>query len=274
MWRYLKSAFLVGVDVPALGRVPLNALAATGFFIVGFAQPAVWLLGLAAEAGVVSSLAFNKRFQNWVDAQHLKATEDDSDAKYQALVSVLPPESRNRLLQLQSKCQKVIQVYRNLQADEFMIETNEDALKKFQWVYLKLLIARVHLSEQTGDDEKSLKAKIAGLEKDVASEGESANVKESKAATLNILKKRLANMGRREDALEEVDSDLMRVEAQVDLVLENATIQGKPQTISTDIGLASDLVGGALFGDEEGIVADLERRYGKPAASSAKETEP
>jgi len=274
VWRYLKSAFLVGVDVPALGRVPLNALAATGFFIVGFAQPAVWLLGLAAEAGVVSSLAFNKRFQNWVDAQHLKATEDDSDAKYQALVSVLPPESRNRLLQLQSKCQKVIQVYRNLQADEFMIETNEDALKKFQWVYLKLLIARVHLSEQTGDDEKSLKAKIAGLEKDIASEGESPNVKESKAATLNILKKRLANMGRREDALEEVDSDLMRVEAQVDLVLENATIQGKPQTISTDIGLASDLVGGALFGDEEGIVADLERRYGKPAASSAKETEP
>jgi len=261
------------VDVPGLGQIPLNALATAGFFIIGFAEPAVWLLGLGAEAAVLSSLTFNKRFQNWVDAKQLKATHDDSDIKYQALVRILQPESRSRLSQLQAKCQKVIQVYRNLQADEFMIETNEDALTKFQWVYLKLLVARLHLSESTGEDEKSLASKIAGLEKDIASEDESPNVKESKAATLNIFRKRLANMRRREDALEEIDSDLMRVEAQVDLVLENATIQGKPQTISTDIGLASDLVSGALFGDEESIVADIERSYNRPAASQAKESE-
>ena len=273
MWRYLKSAFLVGVNVPGLGEVPLNALAAAGFFIIGFAEPAVWLLGVGAEAAVLTSLTFNKRFQNWVDARQLKATEDNSDAQYQALVRVLPPESRNRLTALQSKCQKVMQVYHNLQADDFMIETNQDALKKFQWVYLKLLVARLHLSEMSGEGERSLAAKIAGLEEDLASEGESAGVKQSKAATLAILKKRLANMSRREDALEEVDSDLMRVEAQVDLVLENATIQGKPQTISTDIGLASDLVGGALFGDDEAIVADLEHRYGKSVASQKKEAE-
>jgi len=273
VWRYLKSAFLVGVNVPGLGEVPLNALAAAGFFIIGFAEPAVWLLGVGAEAAVLTSLTFNKRFQNWVDARQLKATEDNSDAQYQALVRVLPPESRNRLTALQSKCQKVMQVYHNLQADDFMIETNQDALKKFQWVYLKLLVARLHLSEMSGEGERSLAAKIAGLEEDLASEGESAGVKQSKAATLAILKKRLANMSRREDALEEVDSDLMRVEAQVDLVLENATIQGKPQTISTDIGLASDLVGGALFGDDEAIVADLEHRYGKSVASQKKEAE-
>jgi len=256
-----------------LGQIPLNALAAAGFFIVGFAEPAVWLLGLGTEAAVLSSLTFNKRFQNWVDAQQLKASEDDSDAKYRGLVGVLPPESRERLARLQSKCQKVIQVYHNLQADDFMIETNQDALKKFQWVYLKLLVARLHLSEPSGDDEKSIAAKIASIEKDLASEDESPGVKESKTATLGILKKRLANMRRREDAIEEVDSDLMRVEAQIDLVLENATIQGKPQTISTDIGLASDLVGGALFGDDEAMIADLERSYSKHAASPAKETE-
>jgi hypothetical protein len=273
VWRYLKSAFLVGIDVPGLGKIPLNALAAAGFFIVGFGEPAVWLLGLGAEATVVSALAFNKRFQNWVDAKQLQAAEDDSDAKYQALVRTLPPESKTRLNQLQAKCQKVMQVYNNLEADEFMIETNKDALQKFQWVYLKLLVAREHLSDTSIENEKSLAVKISAIERDLAADDESPAVKESKTATLNILRKRIANLRRREDALEEVDSDLMRVEAQVDLVLENATIQGKPQTISTDIGLASDLVGGALFGEEEAIVADLDRNYGKQVQSRAKETE-
>jgi len=40
-------------------------------------------------------------------------------------------------------------------------------------------------------------------------------------------------------------------------------MQGKPQTISTDIELASDLVSGGLFGDAESTVADLDRDYGR-----------
>jgi len=38
-------------------------------------------------------------------------------------------------------------------------------------------------------------------------------------------------------------------------------MQGKPQTISTDIELASDLVGGGMFGESESAVADLDRDY-------------
>ena len=53
MWRYLKAAFLVGVPVPALGRVPLNALAAAGFLILGFGHPGFWFLGLAAATSLV-----------------------------------------------------------------------------------------------------------------------------------------------------------------------------------------------------------------------------
>jgi hypothetical protein len=66
VWRYLKAAFFVRVGVPALGRVPINALAAGGFLILGFGHPGFWLLGLAAEAAIVPSLAFNKRFQKIV----------------------------------------------------------------------------------------------------------------------------------------------------------------------------------------------------------------
>jgi hypothetical protein len=43
-------------------------------------------------------------------------------------------------------------------------------------------------------------------------------------------------------------------------------MQGKPQTISTDLQLASDLVSGGLFGDAESAVADLDRDYDQPRA--------
>jgi hypothetical protein len=262
VWRYLKSAFFVGVDVPALGRLPVNALAAAGFFILGFGHPSFWFLGLAAEAVVLPSLAFNRRFQNVVDAEDRQAASGDSQAKRAALVQLLPSEDKRRLLGLERKCDKVIEVYRNAQAEDFLIDTNRDALENLKWVYLKLMIARYHLlTAGTDDTPEALAKKIAALQKDLGNSQETQALRQSKSATLDILKRRLGNVQRREDSLQEVESDLTRVESQVDLILDNAAMQGKPQTISTDIELASDLVGGGMFGESESAVADLDRDY-------------
>jgi hypothetical protein len=264
VWRYLKAAFLAGVEVPALGRIPLNALAAAGFFILGFGHPGFWFLGLAAEAALVPALAFNKRFQNVVDAQDREISDDDSQAKRASLVQLLPADYKKRLADLVRKCDKVIEVYRNAQAEEFLIDTNRGALENLKWVYLKLLIARFHLlTAGTDDTPESLAKKIDSLQKDLQNAQETPALRQSRAATLDILKRRLLNIERREQSLEEVESDLTRVESQVDLILDNAAMQGKPQTISTDIELASDLVSGGMFGDVESTVADLDRDYGK-----------
>ena len=262
MWRYLKSAFFVGVDVPALGRLPVNALAAAGFFILGFGHPSFWFLGLAAEAVVLPSLAFNRRFQNVVDALDRRAASGDSQVKRAALVQLLPSEDKRRLLGLERKCDKVIEVYRNAQAEDFLIDTNRDALENLKWIYLKLMIARYHLlTAGTDDTPEALAKKIEALQKDLGNSQETPALRQSKQATLDILKRRLGNVQRREDSLQEVESDLTRVESQVDLILDNAAMQGKPQTISTDIELASDLVGGGMFGESESAVADLDRDY-------------
>jgi len=264
VWRYLKSAFLVGVDVPALGRLPVNALAAAGFFILGFGHPSFWFLGLAAEAVILPSLAFNRRFQNVVDAEDRQAASGDSQAKRAALVQLLPSEDKRRLMGLERKCDKVIEVYRNAQAEDFLIDTNRDALENLKWIYLKLMIARYHLlTAGTDDTPEALAKRIDTLQKDLGNGQETPALRQSKSATLDILKRRLANVQRREDSLQEVESDLTRVESQVDLILDNAAMQGKPQTISTDIELASDLVGGGMFGESESAVADLDRDYGQ-----------
>ena len=269
MWRYLKAAFLVGADVPALGRVPVNLLATAGFLILGFGHPGFWFLGLAAEAAFLPTLAFNKRFQNYVQANERQTTDGDSQAKRLALIQTLPPEYRKRIDNLNHRCGKVLEVYQNAQAEEFLIDTNRDALDNLKWVYTKLLIARYHLlTAGTDDTPESLQKKIASIEKDLSALDETPALRQSKAATLDILKRRLANIQRREQSLEEVESDLTRVESQVDLILDNAAMQGKPQTISSDLQLASDLVGGGLFGEAESAVADLDRDYGSSRSTA------
>lgn len=268
MWRYLKAAYFVGADVPALGRVPVNVLASIAFVILGFGHPGFWLLGLAAEAAVLPTLAFNKRFQNYVDATQRQLTSGDSQIKRTALVQALPPDDRKRIEALDRKCAKVLDVYRNAQAEEFLIETNRDALDNLKWVYTKLLIARFHLlTAGTDDTAESLLRKILSIQEDLKDSQETPALHQSKAATVDILKRRLANIERREQSLEEVESDLTRVESQVDLILDNAAMQGKPQTISTDLQLASDLVSGGLFGDAESAVADVDRDYDQPRTS-------
>jgi len=265
VWRYLKAAFLVGAEVPALGRVPVNVLSAAAFLILGFGHPGFWFLGLATEAAILPALAFNKRFQNYVDATERQLSTGDSQVKRTALIQMLPADDRKRIDALDRKCAKVLDVYRSAQAEDFLIETNRDALDNLKWVYIKLLIARFHLlTAGTDDTAESLQRKIASLEKNLQDSQETPALRQSKAATLDILKRRLTNIQRREQSLEEVESDLTRVESQVDLILDNAAMQGKPQTISTDIQLASDLVGGGLFGEAETAVADLDRDYGQP----------
>jgi len=262
MWRYLKAAFFAGVDVPALGRLPVNILALVALGILGVGQPAFWFLGAGLETAFLFSLAFNKRFQKVVDAENLQLSSSDAWAKRQALIRLLPQESQQRLLAFKKKGDEVLQVYRNQQAENFVVDTSREAVERLEWVYLKLLVARHHLlSVGNSETEDKLEAKIAKLQEDLKAGQDSPSLRNSKAATLAILKKRLANVGRREESLEEIDSDLTRVEAQLDLILENASMQGKPEAISTDIELASDLAGGAFFGESEPDIADLDEAY-------------
>jgi len=271
VWRYLKSAFLVSVDVPSLGRLPVNVLGAAAFAILGFAQPAFWLVGLAIEAVVVPALAFNPRFQKVVEAQSHVLSEESAEQKRQALVKLLESTAQQRLWALAKKCNQVLDVYRSQQAEDYIIDSNDQALKNLEWVYLKLLVARHHLLNPASETEQSLEKKIAELEKDLSDGEETESLRQSKTATLNILRKRLATMRKKQQTLEEIESDLTRIDNQVDLILENASVQGKPQTISADIELASDLLGGSVFGEDESVISNLEQTYGQQKTKSQKE---
>ena len=79
-------------------------------------------------------------------------------------------------------------------------------------------------------------------------------------------------MRQKQRTLEEIESDLTPMDNQVDLILEIAAVQGKPQSISAAIALASYLLGGSVFGDDESAIHALEQMYGRHETDSQKET--
>jgi hypothetical protein len=262
MWRYLKEAFWVRPHVPGLGHVPVNPLALAGFGVLGLANPGFWLLGLGVETGFVPLLATHPRFQAWVQARDRLRHAARAEERRRQLVAQLRPEARARLDALSARCQRVVDVYRGAPEPVYAAEANVQALRDLQWIYLKLLIGQQFLlSPASQANERRLRAQVEELRDHLERGRLTPAARESKAATLDILERRIRNLERREQTLQEIESDLLRIESQVDLALENATLDGRPQEVAADLRVASDLLEGGLFGDSAEAVADVEAAY-------------
>jgi hypothetical protein len=259
--------------VPALGGVPVNILAVVGFFILGFGHPGFWLLGLGLELAFLFSLATHPRFQKWVDAAHLAVVGEDTAAKRGHLVKLLETTARQQLSSLEGKCQRILDVYHSSQREDYLTQSNVEALQKLQWMYLKLLVAQHHLQTPGAQaSEEDLRGKIQDLQKALHGPVSTESAKESKAATLKILEQRLVNLQRREQSLDEIASDLTRIEAQVDLALDQAAIEGQP--ISSNIGLVSQLLDSGLYGEASQVIEDIEQTYGAQTSDLKRQTQP
>ena len=262
MWRYLKEAFWVGWEVPGLGKLPVNCLAVAGFGILGFGNPGFWLLGIALETAFLFSLATHPRFQAVIDAQNIEQAQIDTAAEKGKLLATLDSDARQRLETLEKKCRQAMEILSNDNTKEFLVEGNRDALQKLTWIYLKLLVAQRNLLQTPGPSAAAdLEQKIARIKNELDSVSLSSTLRESKTATLRITEQRLENIRRRDQSLSEVESDLTRIEEQIDLAVENARIRDHGEIVSGNIDLASQLLDDTLFGDSKDTVAALEKTY-------------
>jgi hypothetical protein len=119
---------------------------------------------------------------------------------------------------------------------------------------------RLHASEA------DLKRRIAELDKELAAGNEEPSpLRQSEAATLKILRQRLANLERSEQTLKQIDSDLMRIEAQVYLAFESAALQGGGEAVAANLELAREVLDdGLYFGDLETAVASVHQACAAP----------
>ncbi len=261
LWDYLKAAFWYKPNVRGLGSIPVNILGLIGFAVLGFGHPGFWLLGLGLEAAYLFALSTNAEFQKFIRLEQQVFQHGDEEAERQLLMRYLPQEARQKLQNLEDKCRRIIELQLVAKADESVLESNRLALWNLIWVYLKLLVAERSLHKpEGGRAEYSIRREIEAVENDLRKTDLSDTVRESKQATLEILMKRLRNIERRDQYLAETQSNLQRIEAQIDLALDEAEMKGRPQFISTDIEVAGDLLSDLFYGDAEAAIAEIEGR--------------
>jgi hypothetical protein len=264
VFRYLKAAFWAAPEVAGLGRLPVNVLMLGGFAILGFGHPGFWLLGMALEGSYLYALTSSPRFQKVVDAQGRQLNEGAAERQRQALVNKLEPTARGRLEKLTAQCARVLQIESEAQTEETTLAGNREALRKLAWLYLKALVAQQNL-RALGNGETELRRQIEILRAEAQADRLSRSLRESKAATLRILEKRLANTERREQTLAEIESGLTRIEAQVDLAVDNAGMRGDSGVNFVNIELVSQLLDDSIYGESGDSIAALERRFGGEA---------
>jgi hypothetical protein len=267
--RYLSEAFWAKVEVPYLGAIPFNIVGLAAFALLGFGESAFWPLGAGLEAAYLFVLSTNPRFRNVVDARGKVAVEQSAEAQRAALLSRLNPAQKQRLGALETKCQRIVQIYQDQQVNEFTVSSNTDALNRLQWSFLKLLVAQHYLVDGSTDTSpEEIRAKIHQLENDLKRTGITRTLRDSKEGTLRILQQRLTNLNRRGESNAEIESDLGRVEAQVDLALESATMQGQAEVISANIELTSHLLDSSSFGDLSATVDAMDQSFAETKTST------
>jgi hypothetical protein len=226
-----------------LGAVPLNGIAFTGLMILGFGHPGFWFVGVGLELLYLWALSGNVRFQKWVAAKSIGEVKDRETVQWTELLARMNPEHQGQARHLAERCNQVRETYRLNQTDESIIDNNLSALGRLQAIHARLLLARQQIEQRENtNDEPTVVQEIARLEEELQQTDLPESLVRSKRATLEILQKRLRAVRARSVTSEEIDSDLKRIEAQVELALDHATMQTKPPAISLDLELTSQFI--------------------------------
>ncbi len=255
MFRYLAAAFFARPRIPGFGNLPLNLMGVTAFTLLGFANPAFWLLGLGVETGYLSMTATNRRFQNVVDAGSIKPLPPQRPRPAQPAAPDLSPAARRRLSALDDQINRVQQLYGQLRVDDFLASGNREALATLRTHYARLLAAQEGIERHWSGDPDELRGEIETLQRDLSAKGMTEDLRTSRMKTLEILQVRLENQSRKESMLAEMESELHRIEAQIELAVENAAMSSQPSSISTDLAVDLTKLDPRIFGIDEPITA-------------------
>jgi hypothetical protein len=248
MLRYLAAAFGVRPRIPGLGAFPVNLAGVAAFAAAGLANPAFWLIGLGVETAFLFGLASNSRFRAVVDARGLAPAPERPAPTYEELLRQVGQPERRRLEHLQELLGKILGLYAQFQVDEFTSSHNRDALRTLASHFGRLLVAKQNIGRFWDGDPREIGEEIAGLAVDLKKDGLSPELRASKTRTLEILQARLENQKRKDQALEEIEAELRRIEAQFELALENAAMSAQPSSVSADLNFDLSQLDAAVVG--------------------------
>lgn len=276
---YLKAAFWLRVRLPLLGRMPANQMALGLVGLLGLINPGFWLLGAAAELGYLAWLSSNDRFQKLVRAERRMGVQEDWESRVLGAVERLSPASRERYDHLLAECRRVLGMSVDLDASSLggVRDLRSNSLNQLLWIFLRLLRSRELIEDNVaGVDRQGLEADVQRLEARIAEvdHDHDAALARSLVGTLDIQRRRLANLERAAGSLGVIEAELDRIEQHVELIREEAAVSGKTEALSTRLDAVTDAMSetnrwmtdnaelfGSLGAGEElaGSVSDLPR---------------
>ena len=245
--RYFLAALAAGPT--SFAKIPFVGIATAAFLALAVLHSPLWLIGVLASLGFAFALAANPRFRNVVDSRKHEGSTP-SLSEYEQISSQIKLETLSHLKILERKGKKIIASQRECGTDEFTLDANDDAIRQLLLIYAKILSTRQQLL--TEDFQASIdktQSEIASVQNNLKDNESTESQRTSLSATLQLQQSRLASLKERQQKLDELDSDLRRIEAHFDLSLSQANMRDRPQSIATDIGLASSGLSGGVMTD-------------------------
>ncbi len=228
---YVKAAFNWKTNIPGMGHLPMNKILVGAGIVLGLGNPGFWFLTLALEVGYLWSLSSNKRFQRMVDMGTEVKTTRRWDQRQEHLLESLPPGDRERYYQLLDRCASIIKLVSS--DEERLGDIRSSELNQLAWMFLKLLGSRKKINFIISTTSmKDLEKEIKEIEEKLANETEGSPLYRSLQGTLDIQKRRLENLIKAQDSIKFVEAEMDRIEKQVTLLNEEASVSSDPEMLS------------------------------------------
>jgi hypothetical protein len=246
-WDYVKAAFFARKRVKGLGGIPMNVLYLLGVGLVSLVLPGALLIGLGLEFGYLAWLSHNARFRALVRGERLRERALTFTQRLDDVLARLSPESRARWHRLERQCAYIREINPTLASATLpdIDEMKESGLASLLMIDARLLFSReilfTTLAEGTG---RELQKKLVETEARLKAATSDA-VKRSLEANLDLLKKRLTHYESARENLQVIDAELERIENQVALIREEASMSRDPAALSARIDAVASSIGEA-----------------------------
>lgn len=246
-WGYLASAF----NARPLGMpVPPNWVGLAAFGMLGALNPGFWLIGAGLELSYLLSLANNNRFRRVVDAQKFGDPDEARRTRFQSAFGALGEIERRRYQQFDDRCRAISELQRPDGDQSSGTDLLEDSLGGLRWLYLRLLVSRrtlervIRESLAPGEGGERPEDRLETLRQRLAEEQMNDDLKRSLEGQAQILEQRVAKRNEARSKLEYVESELTRMQDQVELIREQAALSTDAASLTDKINeVATTLTG-------------------------------
>jgi len=245
LWTYIKAAFNAR---PAGFWFPPNWGLVAGAALLGLANPGFWAIGAGLELAYLLGMASSKRYRNIVDGRSLAREQVAWQQKVQRVIMGLSASEREQFASFEQRCRQALA--EGPRDDTGVLQSHKaDAINRLMWIYLQLLSTRqslVNVLQGTMAGTRrtdSLDLRLDELNARLQREAMDNSLRQSLQGQAQILKQRIEARNEAKSKLEYLDSELIRMQEQVNLIREQGLLASEPEAAGHQIDAISSSLG-------------------------------